>query len=109
MTFAENLCLVTRQDDPEFSSFVYWVIDSLIYAEELGITQATSNRMPDVKLLGPDFSKIFRDAVFVVGNYGEIYDRNLGSILNRSGTRNLLNNNSGPQLYIPPGFDFPTL
>ena len=31
-----NLCMATREDDSQFSKFVYWTVASTIYAEELG-------------------------------------------------------------------------
>ncbi|CAB9526877.1 Putative amino-acid ABC transporter-binding protein YhdW [Seminavis robusta] len=104
-TFDENLCLVTRQDDPQFSSFVFWTVASTWHAEERGVTEANSRDMPDVNLFGFDYSKMFRDAIFAVGNYGEIYERNLASILPRGG-RNMLNSvqDAGPQIYVPPGY-----
>lgn len=105
IAFDENLCLVTRQDDQQFSSFVYWVVASTIYAEENGVTQESYNDMPDIQLFGPDFVKMFRDVIYVVGNYAEIYERNLSPFLPRGG-RNTINlaEDSGPQIYVPPGF-----
>ncbi|CAB9520018.1 Putative amino-acid ABC transporter-binding protein YhdW [Seminavis robusta] len=104
-TFDDNLCLVTRQDDPQFSSFVFWTVASTWYAEERGVTDANSRDMPDVNLFGFDYSRMFQDSVFAVGNYDQIYERNLASILPRGG-RNMLNSarEAGPQLYVPPGY-----
>ena len=101
----ENRCLVSRQDDPQFASFVYWVVAATIYAEEQGITWATANNMPDVNLFGEDYIKMFRDAIYYSGNYGEIFERNLGNVLPERG-RNAINNMNapGPQIYVPPGF-----
>ena len=53
--------------------------------------------MPVVSLFGEERKQMFRDAVYAVGNYGEIYNRTLESIIPREG-RNLLNTNPvGPQ------------
>jgi hypothetical protein len=54
----DNRCLVTRQDDRQFSSFVYWVVASTVYAEEEGITEATADHMPKVNLFGDNFSEM---------------------------------------------------
>lgn len=91
--------LMTRQDDLQFPTFVYWVVAALFYAEEAGITQTTANQMPVVNLYGTAFARMFRDAV---GSYGEAYEKNearVDSIPPRGG-RNLQNSNPyGPQHY----------
>eukprot|EP00980_Cylindrotheca_fusiformis_P011257 scaffold2587_cov101-Cylindrotheca_fusiformis.AAC.6 len=58
--------------------------------------------MPTTRLFGNDLSNIWQDSVGAVGNYGEMYERNLGSIVPREG-RNLLNHLSSPQLFAAPG------
>ena len=108
LDFDENLAMATRQDDPVWSSLVSWATQSVVYAEAANITQNTSHRMEliDSSLFGPDFSELFRNAVGAVGNYAEIYNRHLSSMLPRGG-RNRLNRNQpdAPLIYIPPGFD----
>ena len=102
----ENRCLVSRQDDPQFSSFVFWVVAAIIYAAEQGITQImASEKMPDINLFGDDYLKMFRDAVYFSGNYDEVYERHLGALLPERG-RNAVNNIKapGPQIYVPPGY-----
>jgi len=61
--------------------------------------------MPLVHSFGPDLQRMFRDSVYAVGNYGELYERNLASVLPRSG-RNRLRalDEHGHLRYIPPGF-----
>lgn len=88
--FDENLCLATRQDDPQWSTFVYWASQSIIYAEEQGIEQRTSSQMPLIYFYGVGFRRMFRDAIAMVGNYNEVYQRHLNRILPRGG-RNRLN------------------
>ena len=100
----EPLTPVTRQDDPAFSSFVQWVVAATFYAEEQGITQATGASMPTVSLFGHNYFAMFRRAVEAVGNYGEMYQRNLGSELPRSGANRLNVFPFGPQLFVRPGF-----
>lgn len=89
----EPLGPVVRQGDDEWFNIVKWVLSAQINAEELGITSANVDDMmesdnPSVqRLLGtdgdmgeklglaPDFGyKIVKQ----VGNYGEMYDRNVG-------------------------------
>lgn len=103
--FDEDLCLATSQDDPQFSSFVYWDVQSLVYAEEHQVVQQISNEMPLVHAFGSDFQRMFRNAIHAVGNYEEVYERHLDSILPRQGRNvlNLLEDNS-PMRYLPPGF-----
>ena len=83
-----------RQDDPQWFTIVRWVHFALLNAEELGVTQANVDQManstsPDVKLLlgqEGDFGKglgLDHDfavrVIKAVGNYGEIFERNVGS------------------------------
>jgi len=85
---------VVRQGDDRFLNVVNWTIYAMIEAEELGITSANvdarkSDSDPRVqKLLGvvPGVGKKLGlretwayDVIKKVGNYGEVYNRNLGS------------------------------
>ena len=47
---------------------------------------------------------MLRDAVHAMGNYNEVYERNLATIIPRGG-RNMLNlvEDNQPLRYIPPG------
>lgn len=113
----EPLAPITVDNDAQWSDIVHWVIYGLFQAEEYGITQAnvlTSIRSndPDVKLfLGGEgnlgeklgLSNDFMVKVIqAVGNYGEIYDRNLGNqspIKLPRGVNNLWNR--GGLMYSP--------
>mmetsp|Transcript_27567 Transcript_27567/g.41951 ORF Transcript_27567/g.41951 Transcript_27567/m.41951 type:complete len:1171 (+) Transcript_27567:85-3597(+) len=99
-----NLCLVTRQDDVQWSNYVYWIVECTFFAEESNISSSIANDMPQVSLFGEGLERMFRDAILAVGNYGDIYEENVESIIPRA-RRNLLNPNSkpGPQLYALPG------
>lgn len=84
-----------RRGDDEFFGIVKWVTYALMEAEEYGITQANADQMraesknPGVmrllgggtedtgKLLGLDREWALR-AIKAVGNYGEIFERNVG-------------------------------
>ncbi|MEC9369415.1 MAG: amino acid ABC transporter substrate-binding protein [Pseudomonadota bacterium] len=114
----EPLGPVVRQGDDQWATLVKWTIYALVNAEELGVTAANAEAMrksevPDIRrLLGTegDFGKglgLDQDwayrAIKAVGNYGEIYTRNLGtgSPLNiPRGVNNLWNR--GGILYAPP-------
>lgn len=120
----EPLGPVVRQGDDEFFNLVKWVIFAMLNAEELGITSSNANSManqadanPAVKrLLGTEGSMCslissqlsddcFRNVIAEVGNYGEIYEANVGANtpigLNREGSPNALWNKGG-LLYAPP-------
>jgi hypothetical protein len=101
----DPLALVTRQDDPQWSAVVYWIVSATFHAEENGISAATSSKMPVVNLLGPQYTDMFRHAIGAVGSYADIYDRNIDQYFPRSGL-NLLNwNQTGPQHCPLPGLD----
>jgi len=107
-----------RQDDVQWFTIVKWVHFALLNAEELGVTQAnveqmTASNNPSIRrLLGVEgeFGKgLGLETDFVtkvlkaVGNYGEIFDRNLGSgsRLRIDRALNKLWNQGGLQ-YAPP-------
>jgi general L-amino acid transport system substrate-binding protein len=91
----EPLGPVTRRGDEQWTAVVRWTLNALILAEELGVTQANVDdltegaRDPRVRrLLGAEgefgprlgLSRTWAaDAVEGVGNYGEIFERSLGS------------------------------
>jgi general L-amino acid transport system substrate-binding protein len=89
----EPLGPVVRQDDVQWFNIVKWTHNALLDAEELGVTQANVDEMlksenPAIqRLLGVqgDFGKpMGLDAkwayniIKAVGNYGEVFDRNVG-------------------------------
>jgi general L-amino acid transport system substrate-binding protein len=90
----EPLSPAVRQSDPQWINLVRWTLFALINAEELGITRenaailASSSANPAVKrLLGKevDFGQAMGvgadwalGAVKAAGNYGEMFNRNLG-------------------------------
>jgi general L-amino acid transport system substrate-binding protein len=90
----EPLGPAIRRGDDEWFAIVKWTINALIEAEELGITQAKVDSLkasPDPAIqrflgVGEDLGKslgLHREwaarAVKAVGNYGEIFNRNLGA------------------------------
>jgi len=108
-----------RRGDDEFFTDVKWIVFALIEAEEYGITQANVDQMkadskdPVVqrilgtsedtgKLLGLDKDWAYR-AIKAVGNYGEIFERNVGpksALKLPRGANNLWNH--GGFMYAPP-------
>lgn len=116
----EPLAPAVRQGDDQWFDIVSWVHYALVQAEEFGVTQANVEEMkksanPDVqRFLGVEAdSKIGTDLgltnewavniVKAVGNYGEVFDRNIGagSPLKIERGLNALWNKGGLQ-YAPP-------
>ncbi len=120
----EPLAPAVLEGDVEWLEIVRWVVFSLIEAEELGINQSNLEQMKNstdpkvIRFLGseetgdsigarlklsPNFTQnIIRE----VGNYGDIYERNLGENSSTYIERNLNNLWSNPEkrglLYSPP-------
>lgn len=115
----EPLGPVIRSGDSQFLDISHWILFSLIAAEEFGVTAAnaetfaaSSNNREIRRLLGvednfgdrlglaPDFAVTMLSAT---GNYGEIFDRNLGQG-SELGLRRGLNAQwtEGGLLYSPP-------
>ena len=83
-----------RSLDPQFGTVVIWTVNTLIEAEELGVTQRNVNAMQSSAdeetqtLLGGRFGTGARlgladqwgtNVLKAVGNYGEIFERDLGA------------------------------
>jgi general L-amino acid transport system substrate-binding protein len=115
----EPLGPLVRQDDPVWSDIVRWTLYALILAEEHGVTQANAKAMkasdnPEVRrLLGEgEFGELLgldpawaERAIVAGGNYGEIFDREIGggSALKLERGLNALWNAPRPGLlYAPP-------
>lgn len=90
----EPLSPAVRADDSRWYMIVAWVREGLVAAEELGVTQANVDDMkqsqdPAIqRLLGTsgDLGSLLGlpndwmyNAIKAVGNYGEIYERNVGT------------------------------
>jgi general L-amino acid transport system substrate-binding protein len=114
----EPLAPVVRQRDDDWMMIVKWTLYAMINAEELGVTsknidEALKSKKPDVMRLvgtegsyGEDLGLTKDWAVRIirhVGNYGEVYDRNVGadSKLHIPRGLNQLWNAGGIQ-YAPP-------
>ena len=115
----EPLGPAIRQGDEQWFNIVRWTLFALINAEELGVTAATvddlkaNSKKPDIRrLLGVEGSfgadmGLDKDwasrALKATGNYGEIFERNLGE-KTPLGINRGLNAlwNAGGILYTPP-------
>ena len=115
----EPLGPAVRRGDDEWSAIAKWVLFGLIEAEEYGITQgnvdeqAKNSTDPVVmrilgktedtgKLLGLDREWMVR-AVKTVGNYGEMFERNVGPNTALALPRALNNQwSNGGLMYAPP-------
>jgi general L-amino acid transport system substrate-binding protein len=90
----EPLGPAVRQGDDKWANVVKWVHFALLNAEELGVTQANVDQMKtsenqDIRrLLGADgtfgegiglTNDWAANAIKAVGNYGEIFERNVGA------------------------------
>ena len=92
--FKEPLFPVVRKDDDAWSDVVRWVVNAMIAAEELGISSANieaekASADPAIRHflglqpglgagLGLDAGWTVR-VIKAVGNYGELYERNIGA------------------------------
>jgi len=114
----EPLGLAVRKDDITWFEIVQWTHFALVTTEELGVTKANVDEMlksenPNIRrLLGVegDFGKMMGlnndwayQAIKAEGNYGEIFDRNVGegSPIKIKRGLNALWNKGGLQ-YAPP-------
>ena len=114
----EPLAPLVRQGDDQWFDILRWTVYALIDAEELGVTSKNVDEMlksadPNIqrllgvnqgngKALGLD-EKWAYNAIKAVGNYGEIFDRNVGKdspLKLERGLNNLWN--AGGLMYSPP-------
>ena len=112
----EPLGPVVRENDSEWFDVIQWTVFATLIFEENGVTSANVGDMMEVtpeigRLTGGEGEKqtamgltadAFLNMVKQVGNYGEIYDRNLGPIgLEREGSFNMQWYDGG-LMYAPP-------
>jgi general L-amino acid transport system substrate-binding protein len=119
LAFKHPVGPAVREGDDEWFSIVRWTLYALIAAEQLGITSATvdlakTSAKPEVRrFLGIDTDLGRRlglsadwtqRVVRQVGNYGELFERNLGSRSSLRLERRLNNLSSHGGLHIAPSF-----
>lgn len=116
----EPLGPAVRSADRDFADIVRWVLFALIQAEDLDLTQAMLQKSDDTRTLAPDQSRFIEESgklgaklglpatwvenvIQASGNYGEVFDRNLGktSPLGMARGANALWSDGG-LMYAPP-------
>src|SRR5215475_2084853 len=108
----EPLGPATRKDDPKWTGLVRWTLFALINAEELGLNSrsvVTTHRQLGMELAAPAARALglsgdwLINVIAGVGNYAEIFERNLGqdTPLELSRGMNALWKEGG-LLYAPP-------
>ena len=109
---------IVAQGQPRWEAVVRFTLNALVAAEELGVTQANADAM--LKSDSPDIQRLLGvsgdlgtkmgvpndyayKAIKAVGNYGEIWDRNVGpkTPLRLERGRNALVSNGGVMMSIP--------
>lgn len=94
MVAEDPLAAAYRPDDPQWGAIINWTMQALIQAEELGIAQSNVNEMKKsddilvrrflgthrgwAQFLGLDDEWAAR-TIEAVGNYGELFERDLGA------------------------------
>jgi len=116
----EPLAPAVRHGDNDWKDLVSWTLNALISAEELGVTSANVAEMAAAPTENPEINRLLGTegdfgammgldnqwavrAIQTTGNYGEIFDRNLGEATPIGLARglNALWTNGG-LLYTPP-------
>ncbi|WP_299381236.1 amino acid ABC transporter substrate-binding protein [uncultured Kiloniella sp.] len=116
----EPLSPLVKHGDNQWKDLVTWTINGLITAEELGVTQKNVSNLAEAQRNNPTVQRMLGasgeygsyiglennwmvNAISAVGNYGEIFDRNLGkdSPLNLPRGTNALWQDGG-LMYVAP-------
>ena len=96
----EPLAAMSPGDDAEFGDFISWMIHGLNAAWGRNITQETAAQfLPTTDLFGEQYSNMFIDAVSLIGNMKELYNRTLRE---EHALVNTINNGSTGLLYAMP-------
>jgi general L-amino acid transport system substrate-binding protein len=119
---SDPLAAAVRDDDQQWISIVSWVTEALVAAEEFGITQANVQEIATHAAQEPNPQRRFllggskqigsglglddgwaARVIAATGNYGEIYERDLGSISSMKLLRgmNRLQRNGGAFIALP--------
>jgi general L-amino acid transport system substrate-binding protein len=122
----DPLAAAVRDHDPRWASIVSWVMEALVQAEESGVTRTNvASRRADAGKAGGGGDPVLWvllggsqqvgsglglandwvvEVVEATGNYGEIYERDLGSgsALKLSRGENALREHSGLMVALPP-------
>jgi general L-amino acid transport system substrate-binding protein len=91
----EPLGPLVRHGDSEWADIVRWTLNAMISAEELGVTQDNVEELASAPGDNPEINRLLgtegelgamiglsntwaKDAIAAVGNYGEVFDQNIG-------------------------------
>ena len=107
--YVRSYSMATREGDSQWSDFVGFVVACTIHAEAHGVTQGTPLEMPVMELYGttdgPLYRQALRDVLLAIGNYAEIYDRNMEQYVPRGhNPRNTLNTGANPLFFVNHNF-----
>ena len=95
----EPLAIVTRNNDREFSDITNWVVHALYYGEEQGLMKNSSLCQNYPALTSHHVSDLnFMNAVYCVGNYGEI----IFDVEKKNRGMNQINNGTTGMVYATP-------
>lgn len=114
----DPLGVATWAGDPAFGTLIYWTVEVLLQAEQMGVTQASvkaaeTSAEPELQqMLGQRFgianalgthAHWGADVIEAVGNYGELFERDLGakSSMRLERARNRLTGAGGYLLPLP--------
>jgi len=120
----DPLAAAYRDDDPQWAAIVNWVMEALVEAEESGVTRANVDRMraraasaeggdPVIHFLLGGSREMgtalglnndwVTQVIEATGNYGEIYERDLGSgsAMKLPREENSLRENGGAMMALP--------
>lgn len=97
MVSKEPLAIVTRNNDVEFSDIVNWMVQALFYGEEQGLMKDPSRCRRYTNLTGRVADLDFMNAVYCVGNYGE-----LAPASSKNLDTNHINNGTTGMIYAIP-------
>mmetsp|Transcript_24153 Transcript_24153/g.68038 ORF Transcript_24153/g.68038 Transcript_24153/m.68038 type:complete len:923 (-) Transcript_24153:151-2919(-) len=97
----EPLCMVTREDDIEWTAFVETILQGLLQASRTGITQQSAAEIGRTTLFGPEYQNMLIDSLASVGNSDEMYERHILTVSRRL-SMNAINNGTNGLLYGYP-------
>lgn len=92
---AEPISVAARGNDREFLDVIEWVVNALFYGEEQGLTKNTSRCKNKTPLAGNVSDLNFMNAVYCVGNYGDLLPVRVGEM-------NHINNGTTGMLFATP-------
>jgi ABC-type amino acid transport substrate-binding protein len=110
---------VTSDGDSKFSDFVNHILQSLMTAEEMGLSgTVVASDLKTTDIFGTRYTAMFHDAFQVVGDYGQLYKKHLESLVPRSSANEInLGNTAGMfskpfgtlRTNLSPGLKSPTI